>query len=161
MMRYVRVTENGEVSYPFPKEAIRKENPNVSFPREMPDDLLAEYSVFPVIAVDPPQIGPGQALREETPELSDGEWMQKWAVDEVPIPVPEEVDAAQIRLLLLNEGLLDDVEAMIQKQSQAIRIEWEYRTRYRRDNPLLTGLAASLGLTDEQIDAFFIAAAQL
>jgi hypothetical protein len=159
-MSYLR-TDGKEIEYPFKPARLKYENPNVSFPREMPDKLLAEYGVFPVVAVDPPQIGPGQALREETPELIDGKWMRKWAVDEVPIPVPEEVDAAQIRLLLLNEGLLDDVEAMIQKQSQAVRIEWEYRTRYRRDNPLLTGLAASLGLTDEQIDAFFIAAAQL
>lgn len=160
-MAYLRIKDGKDIEYPFKPARLKYENPNVSFPREMPDDLLAEYSVFPVVAVEPPQIGPGQALREETPELIDGKWMQKWAVDEVPIPVPSEVDAAQIRLLLLNEGLLDDVEAMIQKQSQAIRIEWEYRTRYRRDNPLLTGLAASLKLTDEQIDAFFIAAAQL
>jgi len=159
-MAYLKA-HGDEINYPFSTAVIRKENPNVSFPREMPDELLAEYNVFPVVNVEPPQIGPGQALREETPELIDGKWTQKWAVDEVPIPVPQIISARQVRLILLQQGRLETVKAMIEQQEEAVRIEWEYATEFRRDNPLLTGLAANLGLTDEQIDEFFIAAAQL
>lgn len=159
-MAYLKI-DGDFIEYPVSVTKVRRDNPNVSFPREMSDELLAEYNMFPVIAVEPPQIGPGQALREETPELIDGKWMQKWEVDEVPMPVPQIISARQVRLILLQQGLLETVGAMIEQQEEAVRIEWEYATEFRRDNPLLTGLAANLGLTDEQIDEFFIAAAQL
>jgi hypothetical protein len=44
-----------------------------------------------------------------------------------------------------------------------VRITWEYATEFRRNDPLLNQLAANLTppLTAEQIDQFFIAAAQL
>lgn len=79
-----------------------------------------------------------------------------------PSPVvPEAVTPRQVRLLLLQQDLLADVEAMIAQQDEATRITWEYAQEFRRDNPLLGSLAASLGLTEAQIDEFFIAAAQL
>jgi len=90
-----------------------------------------------------------------------GYTLVEWVMDEPAPSVPAYVTPRQVRLLLLQQGLLETVKAMIEQQEEAVRIEWEYATEFRRDNPLLPGLAASLGLTDEQIDAFFIAAAQL
>lgn len=75
--------------------------------------------------------------------------------------VPASVTPRQVRLLLLSQGLLDDVQAMIAAQDQATRITWEFALEFRRDDPLLNALAANLGLTDQQIDDFFIAAAAL
>lgn len=75
--------------------------------------------------------------------------------------VPEKVTARQVRLLLLQQGLLDEVEAMIKQQDRATQIAWEWADEFRRDAPLLLALAANLGLTDEVLDNFFIAAAAL
>lgn len=75
--------------------------------------------------------------------------------------VPGLVSARQARLVLLNQGLLANVEAMIAQQDEATRITWEYATEFRRNDPLLISLAANLGLTDEEIDDFFIQAAGL
>ena len=77
------------------------------------------------------------------------------------VPVPEVVSPRQVRLLLLSQGLLSQVEAMIAQQDEATRITWQYAEEFRRDNPLLNGLAANLGLSNEQIDQFFIQAAAL
>ena len=77
------------------------------------------------------------------------------------VPVPSSITPRQCRLLLLQQGLLSQVEAMIAQQDDATRITWEYALEFRRDDPLLNQLAANLGLTSEEIDEFFIAAAQL
>jgi hypothetical protein len=75
--------------------------------------------------------------------------------------VPQSITPRQCRLILLQQGLLDEVEQMIAEQDRATRLTWEYATESRRDDPLLNGLAANLSLTSGQIDQFFIAAAQL
>lgn len=80
-----------------------------------------------------------------------------------PVIVPEKISARQARLLLLQQGLLDEVEAMIATQSQEVQITWQFATEFYRDNPLLNSLADTLTppLTSEQIDEFFILASEL
>jgi hypothetical protein len=83
-----------------------------------------------------------------------------------PQPVPETVTARQARLALLRAGLLDSVDAALAalpdpQERRAAQIEWEYATEIRRDSPLIAALAPLLGLTDEQVDDLFRAAAGL
>lgn len=75
--------------------------------------------------------------------------------------VPASITPRQCRLILMSQGLLSTVEAMIAQQDEATRITWEYALEFRRDDPLLLQLGANLGLTSQQIDEFFIAASQL
>lgn len=67
----------------------------------------------------------------------------------------------QVRLLLLSQGLLSQVTAMIEQQDEATRIAWEYASEFRRDDPLLLALAAKLNISDQQLDEFFLTAAEL
>ena len=78
-------------------------------------------------------------------------------------PVPASITPRQCRLLLLQQGLLSQVEAMIAQSTDDVKITWEYALEFRRNDPLLTQFAANLKppLTDAQLDQFFIAAAQL
>lgn len=77
-----------------------------------------------------------------------------------PAPVPQSVSAYQARMALLAAGLLDDVEALMAdpQTDRAARIAWEYGTTVERSSPLISALAPSLGMTDEQIDDLFRAA---
>jgi hypothetical protein len=59
------------------------------------------------------------------------------------------------------DGSLADVEALLAQQDEATRITWEFASEVRRDDPLLNTLAVNLGLTDQQINEFFIAASAL
>jgi hypothetical protein len=77
------------------------------------------------------------------------------------IVVPYSVSPRQVRLLLLQQNLLEDVETMILAQPKEIQIAWEYALEFRRDDPLLNTLAANLNLTEQQLDEFFIAASNL
>lgn len=76
-----------------------------------------------------------------------------------PPVVPQSITPRQVRLVLLAQGLLASVEDMIAQQDEATRIEWQYASEFRRDDPLLLSLATTLGLTNQQLDDFFIAAA--
>lgn len=99
-----------------------------------------------------------------TGSVPDGDASQwRWSDGQiVAVPVvPASVTPRQVRLLLLSQNLLSQVEAIIAASDAATKITWGFASEFRRDDPLLTALAAQLGLTDEQVDAFFIAAAQL
>ena len=84
-------------------------------------------------------------------------------MDTVPPVVPKSVTPRQVRLLLLEQGLLSQVEAMIAAQDEATKITWAYASEFYRDDPLLNQLAANLTppLTNEQLDQFFIQASTL
>lgn len=77
--------------------------------------------------------------------------------------VPQVVTMRQAKLALLQAGLLDEVDAAIAAETtpKAIKIEWEYASEVQRDWVNTLGLAAMLGLTDEQLDNLFVLAASL
>ena len=80
-------------------------------------------------------------------------------------PVPSEVTMRQARLALLGAGKLAMVDAAIdalpEPQRSAARIEWEYSSAVQRHNGFVAALGPALGMTPEQIDALFVAAAAL
>lgn len=81
-----------------------------------------------------------------------------------PLPtVPSSVTPYQARMALLGAGLLAAVDALMADAGtdQAARIAWEYATAIERDSPFVVALAPALGLTEEQIDGLFIAAAAI
>ena len=75
------------------------------------------------------------------------------------------VTMRQARLALLAAGVLGDVApalaALPSPQRDAAEIEWEYASEVRRDAPLIAALGSALGLTEDQIDDLFEAAAAL
>lgn len=79
------------------------------------------------------------------------------------VPVPESVSPRQVRLLLLQQGLIAMVETLIAQQDEATKITWQYAEIFRRDDPLLNNLASSsaLNLSKEELDQFFIEASKI
>lgn len=79
--------------------------------------------------------------------------------------VPSEVTMRQARLVLMSAGLTASINAAINAmpspQKEAAQIEWEYSNTLQRNNPLVLALAPALGLTSQQLDNLFIAAAKL
>jgi hypothetical protein len=74
--------------------------------------------------------------------------------------VPSSVSPRQIRRALTVAGLRTTVEAAVSAADQNTRDDWEFANEVRRDWPVLNQMATSLGMTSEQVDALFIAAAQ-
>lgn len=78
-----------------------------------------------------------------------------------PPQVPFSITALQARKALRAAGLREAVETWVQLQGAEIVDEWEYASQVERTNTWLSAGAASLGLTEEQIDGLFILGATL
>ena len=80
-------------------------------------------------------------------------------------PKIPKVTMRQARLALLGAGKLPAVNAAIAAmqgaQGEAARIEWEYSQEVQRDRGLVSALGSQLGMTEEQLDALFTAAAAI
>lgn len=76
-----------------------------------------------------------------------------------PAPVPLEVSPWQIRRALNASGLRAVVEGAVANAGQDAKDGWEFASVIRRDNPLLAGMAAALGMTPAQVDDLFRLAA--
>jgi hypothetical protein len=106
------------------------------------------------------------ALRGDT--LADLEWLDtaQTAPTQAEIDaqlarasVPTSVTPRQARLALLSVGLLDKVETAVNAAGGATKITWDYATEVRRDDPMITTIGSSLGLTDAALDLLFRQAA--
>lgn len=74
---------NGEIEqYPYTLGELRRDNPNVSFPKNMPTHVLEDFGVYRVSALDAPSINERtESLRQHTvPTLQDGSWVLGWDV---------------------------------------------------------------------------------
>jgi hypothetical protein len=100
------------------------------------------------------------------------EWVNGNIVWTVPLPpqlpqnpVPQVISMRQARLALYQGGYLDMVNTVVAAipgpEGDAARITWEFASDVDRNHPLVSFMASSLPLTDEQVDNLFILAATL
>jgi hypothetical protein len=78
-----------------------------------------------------------------------------------PPSVPQTVTMRQARLALNAAGLLSATQTAIDSGGEDAKITWEYSSEVHRNNGLIPTMAASLGMTETQIDNLFILAATL
>lgn len=120
------------------------------------DAERAEYGLF---LVEPQEAPAGHVVIERSYQRVDG------AVREVlttePAPAPAAVTPRQMRLALLQLGLMAQVDAYVATLPAAAIIEWEYATAVERTSPLIAAAAAGLEMTDAEVDGLFSLAASL
>lgn len=73
--------------------------------------------------------------------------------------VPASITPYQARRALNAAGLRDAAEAAIAAASQDVRDAWEYALTIERRSPFIEAIGSALGLTEQQIDSLFVAAA--
>lgn len=93
---------NGKVEkYPYSIGDLRRDNPQTSFPKNPPDNLLAEWGVYPVTKTPQPSYNYlTQTVVEVTPVQEDGVWVQTWEVQNLPDDVCEQNNKNQAVSLL-------------------------------------------------------------
>lgn len=74
---------------------------------------------------------------------------------EPPAQIPTVVSMRQARLALLQVNLLTTVSAAIAAGNDADKITWEYAAEVRRDDDLVTNMAATLNLDAAALDGLF------
>jgi hypothetical protein len=149
---------------------LRRDNPQVSFPSEIPDDTLAEYSVYPLAATPMPTYDPEtQRVSEGLAELVDGVWMQTWVVADLTAEELAErlsewrqgmaVSPLQMRRALRAKNLYDAITAYVEQQDADTQDAWEYAVEIRRDDALIAAAADALAKSDAEVDDLFRLAA--
>jgi hypothetical protein len=97
---YLKATNGVVEKYPYSIGLLRKDNPNVSFPKNPTDAVLAGYGMYPVREANP-TVGTDQKLvKSWTPEFINGEWiLNHQAVDMTAEEIAERdgVIAANVR----------------------------------------------------------------
>lgn len=76
-------------------------------------------------------------------------------------PVPASCTPLQMRRALNAAGLRSSVEAAVADSPQDVKDAWDFASIILRDDPIIAGMAAALGKSSADVDALFIAAAQL
>ena len=117
---------------------------------------------------------PRNALDVPLPQVPEGKvalWQNgQWVFVNPPDPeqeeppldgVPQVVTRFQARAALHLAGLLTTVESLMTdpQTDMLARLAWQDAQEFRRQSPTVLSMAATLGLTDEQLDALFTTAA--
>lgn len=74
--------------------------------------------------------------------------------------IPNSVTKLQAKLQLLEIGLLDEVETLIEQDRKA-KLYWTDSQNFLRTDEILLGMATALGLNDAQLDDLFVKASKL
>ncbi len=102
---YILSTNNQVVAYPYSFYRLMQDNPQISFPKNPSDDLLASYNVFSVQPTDQPMYDHAtHSVDEGAPVNINGTWTQVWTVEQLP----QDVAAANVRAH--RAGLLSDCD---------------------------------------------------
>lgn len=81
-MTYALIVDGGVAQHPYGFSQLRRDNPQVSFPRNPSDEKLAEFGVHLVHPVAKPVHDPiTQNVVEASPVLVGGMWTQSWTVE--------------------------------------------------------------------------------
>lgn len=75
---YVKVTDFGPEIYDIGR--LRVDYPETLFPYVLSDELLAEYSIYPLLPTPQPEIDYTKNVEAGTPVFANGNWEQTWIV---------------------------------------------------------------------------------
>lgn len=79
---YVRINDNGEAER-YTLGQLRRENPNVSFPSNISNEMLEQYSIYPLAdSVVPTYDSLSQTVSEYLEQV-DGQWVRKWQINQI------------------------------------------------------------------------------
>jgi hypothetical protein len=94
---HAKITDGQITQYPYSPGQLRRDNPQVSFPKDISDELLAEYGVLPVAPSQRPAHDPLHEQVSDAAAFVDGALTQVWTVTRRPeIPTVEAVLAEAI-----------------------------------------------------------------
>ena len=91
---YAKITNGSVDQYPYTIGQLRRDNPNTSFSRVIPETVLNDYGVFSVVEVSEPEYDNTKNIAEGTPVFVNGKWTQVWRVTDAS---SEEISDRAIR----------------------------------------------------------------
>lgn len=115
---------------------LRRDNPQTSFPRDIPADVLAEFNVYKVKQTPAPEIDSKTHRHTQTVQLVDGEWTQVWDV------VQLHLDQAEANIRAHRDYLLQDSGWIVSRsyeRGEPVPADWAKYRQALRDVTLQEG----------------------
>ena len=110
---------------------LRRDNPQTSFPKSVPDDLLASYDVYPYTRpVAPEYDSLTHRLTDGAFEQVEGVWVLPYVVEQQPL------EQAERNIRSRRDELLQETDWIVIKsyeRGQNIPAEWELYRQALRD----------------------------
>ena len=105
---HVKITNGNVDTYPYNVGQLRRDNPNTSFPKQIPDDMLESYGILPVTYTEMPSINDRTQMAEQasSPSLVDGAWTIGWTTSS---KTAEETQAWDDNIAASNRGQRDSL----------------------------------------------------
>jgi hypothetical protein len=105
---HVKITNGTVDTYPYNVGQLRRDNPNTSFPKLIPSEMLESYGVYIVVYTDMPTIDDRTQKVEQdaTPSLVDGAWTIGWTTSS---KTAEETQAWDDGMASSNRGKRDSL----------------------------------------------------
>lgn len=140
---YIKLTNGTPTTYTIGQ--LRKDNPNTSFPKNIPDSLLAEFGVFPVtVAEMPTYTERTQTITQnETATQVNGAWVYGWTVvDKTAEEVAAYDTAKGMSVRSQRDAKLAESDWMVIKAAETgvpLATEWATYRQALRDVTAQTG----------------------
>lgn len=151
----------------YTESEIRALNPNTSFP--IPFIAPSEFEV--VFDTPNPATNLQVGVQDGTELDSKGNRVIKWSVRdktaeeleaERKASVPTQITSRQIRQQLTAIGLRQTVEDLISSSNDYdLKDWWNYSQDFQRSHPILKEMGTQLGMSEDDMDSFFIEASKL
>jgi hypothetical protein len=121
---------------------LRRDNPQTSFPKLIPDDLLASYDVYPYTRPAVPEYDSlSHRLTDGAFEQVEGAWSLPYVVEEQPL------EQAERNIRSRRDGLLQETDWIVIKsyeRGENIPAEWELYRQALRDITAQAGFPYSV-----------------
>ena len=103
---HVKITNGSVDTYPYNVGQLRRDNPNTSFPKQIPDEMLENYGVYTIVYTDTPSVDnrTQNLTQDATPSLVDGAWTIGWTTSS---KTSEETQAWDDSMASSNRGKRD------------------------------------------------------
>ena len=130
-MEYAKVIDGVVIKFPYSLEELRADNPQVSFPKSLSDELLAEYNCVSVHtgAVPTESILSHRVVRADAPTFTGTRWEISY------IAVPHHLEAAAQNIRAERGIRIADTDWIVAKsyeRGEGVPAEWaNYRQALR------------------------------
>lgn len=103
---------------------------------------------------------PPKNLEDNQSAIFDGsDWKVVTSTPEAE-PIPDFVTMRQAQLQLVEMGIFEQVEGLLEGNLKA-QIEWRTATIVERTNPIVVQIASELGLSEAEVDGMMLAASKI
>ena len=136
---YIKLN-NGQIEkYPYSIGQLRKDNPNTSFPKNIPDNVLATFGVYPVQDTPQPPSDYTKNVIEGTP-ANQGGWKRTWTVvNATAAEIQERTDSQAANVRAERDQKLVDTDWTQVADAPVSKTAWAQYRQALRDLPAQSG----------------------